>query len=94
MEFIRQEKLNFTDWTELTDEEKKEFNWLENPELSDFFRYDGRVYCTEEFTSTHRVVDLHHRWEGYQGDSYFSGVVVRTLLNDPEFDLEVATYIC
>ena len=93
MEFIKQEKLKLIDWTDLTPAEQKEFDWLDEPEGEDFFRYRDWVYCTLDLTSTFGVESLRD-WEGYHCDSSFSGVVVRFLQNDPDFDLEVATYIC
>lgn len=77
-------------WWDLTDKEKSDFDWIENPEESgyDFFRYRGVVYCLDEFVRCHDAFDK--QWDGYASDSYFSGVLVK-YANDNE-SVIVATY--
>lgn len=63
---------------DLTEKEKKEFDWIENGEESDysFFRYKGKVYCLANFMRIDNNDDL-KGWHGYSCDSYFSGTLVK-----------------
>lgn len=69
-------------WYELTDEEKKEFDWMNEPEDGDFFRYKGAIYCTEMFVRGENNPWTGNRnpypgWDGYHQDSFFSAVLVK-----------------
>ena len=59
-------------WYDLTPEEQKEFDYLEEGEGS-FFRYKDWVYDIGEFMRTEGVVD----WQGYCTETAFSGVLVK-----------------
>lgn len=62
-------------WYDLTPEEQKEFNYLEEGEGS-FFRYKNWVYDLGEFVRVDRTV-MPDKWQGYWSGSYFSGVLIR-----------------
>ena len=69
-------------WWELTDAEKAEFDWIDDPDnAGSFFRYRDEVYCLSEFSRS--VID---GWDGYRGDSFFSGIVYRHPLVDDDYD--------
>ncbi|MDD3494131.1 MAG: hypothetical protein PHZ19_11615 [Candidatus Thermoplasmatota archaeon] len=74
---------------ELTDEEKEEFDHLDDDELDehDFVRYKGQVYDLGEFERipVHRDGPLFPgNWSGYHPDSFFSGILVRYLEDDDD----------
>ncbi len=79
---------------ELTEKEKSEFDYIPEGEGS-FFRYKGVVYDLDEFMRIEKGSPNPQRpnWErfdGYQADSFFSGILVKF-----SYDLEsviVATY--
>ena len=77
---------------ELTAKEKADFDYIPADEIDghDFFRYRGNVYDPGEFM---RVPEgaFPGKWDGYAGDSYFSGVLIR-YTEDME-SVVVATYI-
>ena len=64
---------NLLSWYELTEKEKAEFDWLENDNGEDFFRYKGAVYCVSEAMR----LDNTPPWQGYYGESWFSAVVIQ-----------------
>jgi len=70
--------IDLLDYHELTDKERKEFDWYdaENGGL-DFFRYRGSVYCVTEFTRTDTPNCPFVGYDGYASDSFFSGVLIR-----------------
>ena len=62
---------------ELTEKEALEFDYIEPGEGS-FFRYRGQVYSLEEFMVWDNPASpTGQQWDGYRGDSYFSGIVVK-----------------
>ena len=63
-------------WHELTDAERKELDYITNPEDrgTDFFRYKGWIYDVGEFELPG---DHFPGWDGYHGDSFFSGILIR-----------------
>ncbi len=77
------------DWHELTDRERAEFDYIEDSDDPDadgiarFIRYKGVVYDIYEFLTTESFPKDHpiRQWDGYQSDSYCSGIVVR-FVND------------
>ena len=85
---------------ELTERERKEFDYLDDDELlvHSFFRYRRRVYDVAEFIRVSPPVAPHpqrqgwENWHGYVSDSFFSGVLVR--LSDDGEQYQAATYIC
>lgn len=67
-------------WHELTDKERREFDYLDTPERQDgavFFRYRGWTYCLDAFVVLRGATDEFKGWHGYSSDSAYSGVVVR-----------------
>jgi len=64
------------DWFELTPQERESFDWMDKPEESgkSFFRYRGSVYALADFM---RAPSDLSPWDGYAGDSCFSGTLVR-----------------
>ena len=56
-------------------EVRDEFDWIsdEDFDMSEFFRYKGRVYSLGEFMHS----SAFKGFDGYAGDSFFSGVLVR-----------------
>lgn len=66
---------------ELTPQERAEFDYLSEDELSErqFVRYGGNVYDLGDFerTNFHGAPPEFLRWDGYQSDSFFSGILVR-----------------
>ena len=63
-------------WDDLTPGEKKDLDYITDPEdrEPDFFRYKGQVYDLAEFGLAEPVFP---GWDGYHGDSFFSGLLVR-----------------
>lgn len=74
---------NITFGFELTDQEKKEFDYIQNIDDAQFFRYKGQVYDLGEFmridpnTAPHPHRKDWEKWQGYMSDSYFSGLLVK-----------------
>ena len=67
-------------WWELTSKEQSEFDWIKDNEHDqfEFFRYKGNVHCMADYMR----IDGHNdddfsAWDGYHGDSYFSGTLVK-----------------
>lgn len=64
---------------------KNEFDWLNEEQEDGFFKFLGTWYHTSMFM---RLDDKDPKspfkgWDGYHGDSYFSGVVIK-LASDGE----------
>lgn len=62
---------------ELTPNEQSQFDYLDSDEArcdAEFARYRGAVYDLHEFMAA--PADL-APWDGYAGDTYFSGTLVR-----------------
>ena len=78
-------------WYELTEEEKKEFDYIDDMDEHAFFRFNGYVYALSEFMSCHRMSDF-NGWHAYLSDSYFSGMVIR--INYEADEVQVAIYTC
>ena len=78
---------------DLTDKERAEFDYIEDmgDAIDRFFRYRGNVYDTQEFVRIELASKRSNpfclgvyeedspllNWDGYQSDSYFSGIVLR-----------------
>lgn len=77
---------------ELSEKEKAEFDYLKGEELdsSSFFRYRGNVFYLGNFMRC-EINESGITWDGYAGDSYFSGTVIK-LVDDCE-SVIVGTYI-
>lgn len=74
------------DWFDLTANEKDEFSHSDR-ESSTYFRYKGWTYLLDDFM---RCPDTLQGWDGYHGDSFFSGIVVKYV----DDRLIVGTYVC
>ncbi len=65
-------------WHELTAKEQAEHDYLDNETAqldATFTRYRGVVYYLNDFQRAPNTI--FPRWDGYHGDSYFSGILVR-----------------
>ena len=70
---------------ELTIDEQGQFDYLDWPAIergedsATFFRYRGQLYDLGEFQTTRGLPEFSPlvAWDGYQSDSFFSGIVVR-----------------
>ena len=84
---------NFLYGYELTEKEKKEFDYMSEQEIEygNFFRYCGQVYSLFEFLVTMPEELKASGWHGFASDSYFSGIAVK-VSNDCE-QYMVATVI-
>lgn len=73
------ETIPMVDAYELTEDERKEFDYLNWPAIDDgldsasFFRYRGTVYDLGEFL----VNSAPEGWQAARADSYFSAIVIR-----------------
>jgi hypothetical protein len=65
------------DWSELTDKEKENFDYMDDPECGNFVRYKNWCYDLGEFTTT----DF-QGWDGIHVDSFFSGVLIKWVEQD------------
>lgn len=77
------------DECELSVKEREEFDYIDWEAIDEgcgggasFMRYRGELYDLGEFTTTAELCRGagHHdlsKWDGYQSDSFFSGLVVR-----------------
>ena len=70
-------------WFDLTPKEQKEFDH-DMREEECYFRFKGWVYCMGNFMSLrneshcpHQGQDIFPGWDGYESDSFFSGIVIR-----------------
>ena len=71
-------------FADLTVKEQEEFDYIKGDEVFDYrlVRYTGQVYDVNEFmalrrSNTAQLLEDMKGWDGYQSDSYFSGVVVK-----------------
>jgi hypothetical protein len=72
---------------ELTEKEKKEFDWMDRIDIGWFFRYRGQVYSLQEFSRPDtNAADWLKPFDGYLSDSFFSGVAVK--LGDKDGDTD------
>lgn len=63
---------------ELTEKERAEFDYIEDINDHNFFRYKGWVYDPGEFIRVdHHLPDSFKTWDGYQSDTFFSGILIR-----------------
>ena len=65
---------------ELTENEKKEFDYIESDNLDShsFFRYKGHCYDPDEFMKITNNNDIEFlKYDGYSSDSYFSGILIK-----------------
>ena len=72
---------------ELTEKEREEFDYLDKEELEwhSFLRYKGMIYDLDEFFAVSEYQnDPFKEWDGYQSNSYFSGILVKYVPSDCE----------
>ena len=64
---------------ELTDNERKEFDYLDDDEIleASFVRYKGWTYELGQFMRCDTTYSPLSEWSGYCSDSAFSGVLLR-----------------
>ncbi len=68
---------------ELSDLERADFDYIDDIDSHGFFRYRGAVYDPSEFMATphnepaRQELNELANWDGYQSDSYFSGIVIK-----------------
>ncbi len=70
------------------------FDWITEDCSDGFFKYRGIWYNVQEFqfkTRDNELDPLLHGWDGYVGDSYFSGVVIHLSKDGEQF--KIGTYI-
>lgn len=81
-------------WYELSDKEKENFDYIDNPDENfTGFRYKGNVYGLDEFMRVESYApDWMKKFDGYKGDSFFSGILVKYNEEDNDF-IKVYTYI-
>ena len=88
-------------WHDLSEKERKEFDYFASDATqagASFFRYKGLVYDLGEYMRIDKTIAPHpqrpmwERFDGYAGDSFFSGTLVR-YVDDGERVI-VATYFC
>ena len=69
---------------------QREFDYLDEEDVSDgFFKHRGVWYHLSMFETTRGMKDL-AAWDGYHGDSYFSGTLIK-LSRDGE-SYKIGTY--
>lgn len=73
-------------WYELTDEEKREFDYYKESEIEsgevmpEFFRYKGELYDAGEFSP----MPGPSKWDGYLAQAFYFGVIVKFVPDDPD----------
>ena len=70
---------------ELTENEKKEFDYMENVDEGLFFRFKNQLYDIGEIIRIDENTPFPDFWQGYASDSFFSGILVR-LCDDTDAD--------
>lgn len=86
-------------WYDLTAKEQAEFDYLDTDDRqaeASFVRYRGWTYDLGEFMACPRSEQANpqmrdagfHKWNGYAGDSFFSGVPFRYVDLGPVDDFE------
>ena len=77
---------------ELSESELSKFDYLDNPQ-DDFtgFRYNGNLYDLGEFMRIDKNNPFYGFADGYHGDSYFSGILVK--FDESREAVKVYTYI-
>jgi hypothetical protein len=86
--------VNFLYGYELTEAEKADFDYVDDIESHNFIRYRGAVIDPSEvfpITDTMRLHGDFKDWQGYQSDSYFSGIVIK--YSDDFEQYQIGTFI-
>lgn len=75
---------------ELSDDVRAEFDYVgvEGGFTPRFFEYRGVWYDSHEFEFVTRALPELAGWDGFQSDSFYSGVVIRYAQDANDFDLE------
>ena len=78
---------------ELTDKQKSDFDYLDDINNNQFFKYKGQIYDISQFM---RVCDMYNdvKFTGYHGhisDSYFSGILIK-LCEDTDYIIVACYY--
>lgn len=60
---------------ELTGKEREDFNYIDDLDNAQFFRYKGMVYSLEEFIICES--EELKEWDGVCGETYFYGVLIK-----------------
>ena len=104
-ELIRKATLRTLQWHQLTKKEQKEFDYLDTYEKqcqAIFVRYRKVVYDLGDFCIIDKNIAPHpqrpewEKYDGYRGDSFFSGVLMKVVEDECGYPTKVklATYIC
>ena len=75
---------------ELSAKERAEYDFLDDIDCCQFFRYKGYVYHLSDFMRIGKNNTDLAGWHGYHSDSFFSGVLVK--LSDDGEAVTVGTY--
>ena len=73
---------------ELTADERKDFDWLDDCETlswddAEFFRYKGELYCLSDMMSLHNTFYSPNPpkefkgWDGYESHGFIGGILVK-----------------
>lgn len=88
---------NFLYGYELTEKERSDFDYIDDVNSHSFIRYRSVIYDPDEFmpcpNNTTMRLDYPDfcTWDGYQSDSFFSGVIIRY---SPDYEqYQIGTYI-
>ena len=88
---------NFLCGYELTPVEQADFDYVDDIDSHDFIRYRGAIVDPSEFMVTpnnepaRQELNQLAEWQGYQPDSFFSGLVIR--YSDDCEQYQIGTYI-
>jgi len=63
-------------YDELSEKDQIWFNFPGADEC-DYVRYKGMAYCVSDFMRTTFTSDEFKGWDGYEADTFFSGVLVK-----------------
>ena len=62
---------------DLTEDERKEFDYMDDINEGSFFRYKNLVYSLDQFMRIDKHSPFPDGWHGYHSDSFFSGILVK-----------------
>lgn len=77
---------------ELSEKERKGFDYVEDIDNAGFVRYRGELYDISEFMWTTNAAPFDAYWHGYAADSFFSGVLIH-LCEDSDY-VVMGFYCC
>ena len=104
-ELIRKATLRTLEWRQLKKKEQKDFDYLDTYEKqcqAVFVRYRKVVYDLDDFMRIRPSIAPHpqrpewEKYDGYRGDSFFSGVLMKVVEDECGYPAKVrmATYYC